>query len=249
MAASSPRGGSGCSGYSSSGSGRRLPLLRAPTFSTMFRQTLQRSLQRSALIQSRYRTGFVTRHPGERPAACVGRITPIGVEKKLLLGSNGLAVGATSNLTNEEKEGQSLRSSVLNEVSTRARSKLPSGKNILVFGEDGSGKTTLMTKPQGVEHSKKGRGLEYLYLSVQDKDRDDHTHCNVWILDGDLYHKGLLFAVVAESLPETLVIFVADMSWLWTVMESLQKWASTLWEHIDKMKIPLEQMIELEQKC
>lgn len=41
-----------------------------------------------------------------------------------------------------------------------------------VSGEDGSGKTTLITKLQGSEHSKKGRGLEYLYLSVQDEDRE-----------------------------------------------------------------------------
>uniref|UniRef100_A0A2I3H567 Dynein light intermediate chain n=1 Tax=Nomascus leucogenys TaxID=61853 RepID=A0A2I3H567_NOMLE len=83
-------------------------------------------------------------------------MAPVGVEKKML----------------EEEEGQSLWSSILSEVSTRARSKLPSGKNILVFGEDGSGKTTLMTKLQGAEHGKKGRGLEYLYLSVHDEDRD-----------------------------------------------------------------------------
>lgn len=39
-------------------------------------------------------------------------------------------------------------------------------------GEDGSGKTTLMAKLEGAEHNKKGRGLEYLYLSVHDEDRD-----------------------------------------------------------------------------
>uniref|UniRef100_F6Y240 Dynein light intermediate chain n=1 Tax=Callithrix jacchus TaxID=9483 RepID=F6Y240_CALJA len=99
-------------------------------------------------------------------------MAPVGVEKKLLLGPNGPAVAAVSDLTSEEEEGQSLWSSILSEVSTRARSKLPSGKNILVFGEDGSGKTTLMTKLQGAEHGKKGRGLEYLYLSVHDEDRD-----------------------------------------------------------------------------
>lgn len=43
---------------------------------------------------------------------------------------------------------------------------------ISFVGEDGSGKTTLMTKLQGAEHGKKGRGLEYLYLSVHDEDRD-----------------------------------------------------------------------------
>lgn len=29
-----------------------------------------------------------------------------------------------------------------------------------------------MTKLQGAEHNKKGRGLEYLYLNVHDEDRD-----------------------------------------------------------------------------
>ncbi|KAF6077330.1 dynein cytoplasmic 1 light intermediate chain 2 [Phyllostomus discolor] len=62
-------------------------------------------------------------------------MAPVGVEKKVLLGPNGPAVAAAGDLTSEEEEGQSLWSSILSEVSTRARSKLPSGKNILVFGE------------------------------------------------------------------------------------------------------------------
>uniref|UniRef100_A0A5F8HJ48 Dynein light intermediate chain n=1 Tax=Monodelphis domestica TaxID=13616 RepID=A0A5F8HJ48_MONDO len=137
-------------------------------------------------------------------------MAPVGVEKKLLLGPEGTGAPGAGDLPNEEDEGQNLWSSILSEVSTRSRSKLPSGKNILVF---------------------------------------DHTRCNVWILDGDLYHKGLLkFAVSAETLQETLVIFVADMSRPWTVMESLQKWASVLREHIDKMKIPPEEMRDMEQK-
>ncbi|KAF0043095.1 hypothetical protein F2P81_004432 [Scophthalmus maximus] len=116
-------------------------------------------------------------------------------------------------------------------------------------GEDGSGKTSLMAKLQGADHNKKGRGLEYLYLSVHDEDRDDLTRCNVWILDGDVYHKSLLkFAVSAQSLPDCLAVFVADMSRPWTIMESLQKWASLLRDHVDKLRIPPENMREMEQK-
>ncbi|XP_012706250.2 cytoplasmic dynein 1 light intermediate chain 2 isoform X2 [Fundulus heteroclitus] len=149
----------------------------------------------------------------------------------------------------EDEEGQNLWTSILSEVSTSSSSKLPSGKNILVFGEDGSGKTTLMAKLQGAEHNKKGRGLEYLYLSVHDEDRDDLTRCNVWILDGDLYHKGLLkFAVTPQSLPDCLAVLVADMSRPWTIMESLQKWASVLRDHVDKLKIPPEDLREMEQR-
>ncbi|XP_078066653.1 cytoplasmic dynein 1 light intermediate chain 2 isoform X2 [Mustelus asterias] len=149
----------------------------------------------------------------------------------------------------EEDEGHNLWTSILSEVSTRSRSKLPTGKNILVLGEDGSGKTTLMAKLQGAEHNKKGRGLEYLYLNIHDEDRDDHTRCNVWILDGELYHKGLLkFAVSGDNLKNTLAVFVADMARPWTIMDSLQKWASVLREHVDKLKIPPEEMREMEQE-
>ncbi|XP_018421958.1 PREDICTED: cytoplasmic dynein 1 light intermediate chain 2 [Nanorana parkeri] len=166
----------------------------------------------------------------------------MAAERKLL---DAEAAGAGG----EEDEGQSLWSSILSDVSTSSRSKLPSGKNILVFGEDGSGKTTLMAKLQGADHNKKGRGLEYLYLSIHDEDRDDNTRCNVWILDGDLYHKGLLkFAVLRDTIRDTLVVFVADMSRPWTIMESLLKWASVLREHIDKLKIPPEELRDLEQK-
>ncbi|KAG7263138.1 hypothetical protein CRUP_038447 [Coryphaenoides rupestris] len=149
----------------------------------------------------------------------------------------------------EDEEGQSLWSEILSDVSTRSSSKLPSGKNILVFGEDGSGKTSLMSKLQGGDHNKKGRGLEYLYLNIHDEDRDDPTRCNVWILDGDLYHKGLLkFAVTAQTLADSLALFVVDMSRPWSTMESLQKWASVLRDHVDKLKISAEQTRELEQK-
>ncbi|KAG8543774.1 hypothetical protein GDO81_023734 [Engystomops pustulosus] len=168
----------------------------------------------------------------------------MAAERKLLGADRGEAPGVGG----EEDEGQSLWSSILSDVSTRARNKLPGGKNILVFGEDGSGKTTLMAKLQGADHNKKGRGLEYLYLSIHDEDRDDHTRCNVWILDGDLYHKGLLkFALSADTIHDTLAVFVADMSRPWMIMESLLKWASVLRDHIDKLKIPPEEMRDMEQ--
>ncbi|XP_040529851.1 cytoplasmic dynein 1 light intermediate chain 2-like isoform X3 [Gallus gallus] len=177
--------------------------------------------------------------------AAAGKTTSEPGEKKLL-GPDG---PGGAELPGEEGEGQNVWSSILSEVSTRSRSKLPSGKTILVLGDNGSGKTTLMAKLQGAEHGQKGRGLEYLYLNVHDEDRDDHTRCNVWILDGDIYSKGLLkFAVSAESLQHTIVIFVVDMSRPWTAMESLEKWAGVLREHIDKLKIPPEEMRGMQQK-
>ncbi|XP_063778366.1 cytoplasmic dynein 1 light intermediate chain 1 isoform X2 [Pseudophryne corroboree] len=147
------------------------------------------------------------------------------------------------------REAWGIRSSILSEVSTRSRSKLPTGKNVLLLGEDGAGKTSLIGKLQGIEEYKKGRGMEYLYINVHDEDRDDQTRCNVWILDGDLYHKGLLkFAMDGSCAKDTLVMLVVDMSRPWLALDSLQKWASVVREHIDKLKIPPEEMKEMEEK-
>lgn len=90
------------------------------------------------------------------------------------------------------------------------------------------------------------------FFNLQFTHLPDLTRCSVWILDGDLYHKGLLkFAVMAESLKDSLAVFVVDMSRPWTIMESLQKWTSVLREHVDKLKIAPEEMKEMEQssKC
>uniref|UniRef100_A0A4X1UF08 Dynein light intermediate chain n=1 Tax=Sus scrofa TaxID=9823 RepID=A0A4X1UF08_PIG len=179
---------------------------------------------------------------GSSPPGLVSTYTGGPLANELTSGNGGAATG-------DDEDGQNLWSCILSEVSTRSRSKLPAGKNVLLLGEDGAGKTSLIRKIQGIEEYKKGRGLEYLYLNVHDEDRDDQTRCNVWILDGDPYHKGLLkFSLDAISLKDTLVMLVVDMSKPWTALDSLQKWASVVREHIDKLKIPPEEMKEMEQK-
>uniref|UniRef100_A0A8C7ZZG5 Dynein light intermediate chain n=1 Tax=Oryzias sinensis TaxID=183150 RepID=A0A8C7ZZG5_9TELE len=160
--------------------------------------------------------------------------------------------GPKSTLENsnpEEDDGQNLWSTILSEVSTHSRSKLPSGKNVLVMGEVGSGKTTLVAKLQGIEEYMKGRGLEYLYFSVHDDDIDDHTRCNAWVLDGDLYHKGLQgVAVPVDSVENTLLLITVDMSRPWNALDSLQKWAAVAREHIDKLRVAPEKLREMEHR-
>ncbi|GAA6087373.1 cytoplasmic dynein 1 light intermediate chain 1 isoform X1 [Tachysurus ichikawai] len=141
------------------------------------------------------------------------------------------------------------RSSILSEVSTRSRSKLPSGKNVLVLGDVASGKTTLVAKLQGVEEYMKGRGLEFLYFNVHDEDVDDIARCNAWVLDGDLYHKGLQkFAICVENLADSLAVLVVDLSRPWLALDSLHKWTSVLRDYLDKLRVPPETMRELEHR-
>ena len=42
----------------------------------------------------------------------------------------------------------------------------------VILGDNECGKTTLIAKLQGVEDPKKGAGLEYYYIDVQDEYRD-----------------------------------------------------------------------------
>uniref|UniRef100_A0AAY4A672 Dynein light intermediate chain n=1 Tax=Denticeps clupeoides TaxID=299321 RepID=A0AAY4A672_9TELE len=113
----------------------------------------------------------------------------------------------------------------------------------------GAGKTSLVARLQGVEEYMRGRGLEYMYFSVHDDDIDDNSRCNAWVLDGDLYHKGLQkFAISQENLADTMVLLVVDMSRPWTVFDSLQKWGSVIREHIDKLRIGPERMRDMEQR-
>ncbi|KPP58911.1 hypothetical protein Z043_123223, partial [Scleropages formosus] len=113
----------------------------------------------------------------------------------------------------------------------------------------GCGKTTLVARLQGVEEYLKGRGLEYLYFNVHDDDIDDDTRCNAWVLDGDLYHKGLQkFAVNRDNVSDSAALLVVDMSRPWTAMDSLQKWAGVLREHIDRLRLPPESMRDMERK-
>lgn len=123
----------------------------------------------------------------------------------------------------------------------------------------------------------KGRGLEYLYFSVHDDDIDgnrelllyladgtflklcpfliiwcvtaDHTRCNAWVLDGDLYHKGLQgVAVPVDAISDTLLLITVDMSRPWNALDSLQKWAAVAREHIDKLRVPPETLREMEHR-
>ncbi|XP_045193995.2 cytoplasmic dynein 1 light intermediate chain 2-like [Mercenaria mercenaria] len=148
----------------------------------------------------------------------------------------------------EDTESQNLWSAILSEVQSSSASKLPTTKNVVVFGDNESGKTTLIAKLQGVEEPKKGIGLEYYYLNVKDEYRDDQGRLGIWALDGDPTHTGLLkYGLTEENFEHSLVILVASMACPWAVLDSLEKWVSILRQHIDRLKISHEDRRDYEQ--
>lgn len=55
---------------------------------------------------------------------------------------------------------------LLLDVQNKSRKKLPENKNVLLLGDSKSGRTTLVTKLQGLKDSKQGWGMEYGYIQV-----------------------------------------------------------------------------------
>lgn len=56
---------------------------------------------------------------------------------------------------------------LLLDVQNKSRKKLPENKNVLLLGDSESGKTTLVTKLQGLKDSNQGWGMEYVYIKVR----------------------------------------------------------------------------------
>jgi hypothetical protein len=59
----------------------------------------------------------------------------------------------------------------------------------------------------------------------------------------------LKFAITEENFENILVLLVASMAQPWSIMESLNKWASYLQEHIDRLKLKPEDRREYEESC
>ncbi|XP_070193034.1 cytoplasmic dynein 1 light intermediate chain 2-like isoform X2 [Littorina saxatilis] len=149
---------------------------------------------------------------------------------------------------NNDGDAENLWASILGEVQSSSGSKLSTTRSLLVLGDNECGKTTLIAKLQGVEDPKKGAGLEYYYIDVRDEYRDEQARLNVWVLDGDQSHTGLLkYALTEENFEDTMVLLVASIAQPWSIAESLNKWVTVLSEHIDKLRIPPEKMREFEQ--
>ncbi|XP_076254743.1 dynein light intermediate chain [Rhynchophorus ferrugineus] len=152
-----------------------------------------------------------------------------------------LTQNTSDNLPTNDEDNFNLWQSILHEVQKHGNPKLSPNKQIVVLGDNESGKTTMVAKLQGVENSSKGSGLEYAYINVRDDYRDDHTRLSVWVLDGDPSHSDLLkFALNEETFQETLVILTVSMTTPWGILEQLQHWSSVLADHLDKLNIDID---------
>jgi len=67
----------------------------------------------------------------------------------------------------------------------------------------------------------------------------DSTRLSVWLVDGDLYHRGLLkFSLTEQSYTHSCVLLVASLARPWDIMDSLSRWSDVLATHIQRLKLP-----------
>ncbi|XP_022221115.2 cytoplasmic dynein 1 light intermediate chain 1-like [Drosophila obscura] len=141
----------------------------------------------------------------------------------------------------EEKAKENLWYAILNEQKPRFR-KLVSNKSLLVLGDNGTGKTSLIAKLQGKKPPKHGAGLEYAYIDVEDDSNGDKAQLGVWTMDGDTGHTSLLaLALNVNNFEGALVMLTVSMTEPWTWPEQLNHWINVLEGHIESLPLAAEQ--------
>jgi len=68
----------------------------------------------------------------------------------------------------------------------------------------------------------------------------DQSRLSVWLVDGDLYCRGLLrFALTEQNFAHSCVLLVASLTRPWDVLDSLTRWSDVLSTHVQRLKLPM----------
>jgi len=145
-------------------------------------------------------------------------------------------------ISHESTESENLWNKILSEASRSVSDRLDS-KTLLVLGDKNSGKSTLITRIQGLDIAdmRKGVGLDYSFLDIHPENDDDTVaRLNVWQLEGEPEHKDLLkFALNPTTIGNSVVMIALDFTQPWNLIETLNKWLGILQKHISSVSIQL----------
>ncbi|WAR12082.1 DC1L2-like protein, partial [Mya arenaria] len=101
-------------------------------------------------------------------------------------------------------------------------------------------KNSILTEVQSSSASKLPTSKSVIVL--------DQGRLGMWALDGDTMHTSLLkYALTEETFENTLVLLVASMTSPWSILDTLEKWASILRHHIDRLRISPEDRRDYDQ--
>lgn len=145
--------------------------------------------------------------------------------------------------TNAEQT-ENLWGTILKEASRSINDRLDA-KNVLVLGDRNSGKSTLVTRLQGLDITQveKGVALGYSFIDIRNTNEADDepvARLNVWQMEGEPELKELLkFGLNPSSIANCVVVISLDFSQPWNLIESLNKWLAVLQKHISSVSLQL----------
>jgi dynein light intermediate chain 1 len=162
-----------------------------------------------------------------------------------------LAGQGSSNDSNESIWNQLLAES--------SHKPIEESKTVLVLGDRGSGRSTLLARVQGLEGDdvpKNGSlalGYTFLDILMSEESDDVFARADVWSLEGEVGLAHLLDFGLNErtfGANNCLVVIILDLSQPWNLVDSLQKWLKVLENHIEVLKSKLPKgALEAAQKA
>ncbi|EDQ91366.1 uncharacterized protein MONBRDRAFT_31584 [Monosiga brevicollis MX1] len=168
-----------------------------------------------------------------------GSIIPNGSECDSFRQFFAAAKTPTRKMAKAQNQGKStLWASILANVASKTTTRHLPSKNVVVLGDEGTGKSSFISRLQGNQKydpkdHPMGTGLEYTYLDVRDEETEDVVgRLGVYTLDGNIEHAPLLdFVITPESISDLVFVIVVDMTKPWDIMRGLKRWLGVIEEY------------------
>ncbi|KAL4451029.1 hypothetical protein ABPG74_021351 [Tetrahymena malaccensis] len=166
----------------------------------------------------------------------------------------------------EPSKKENLWNNILNETGQKNKYQ---NKQVLVLGTRGSGKRTLIDSLHEISQTiypkirsnemQSGKlriagsvsALDYVYLNVKnldDQDEDTMAKLGVYIIDEETQNQLLPIVLKQNTVKDTLITIMLDLSEPWTFMEQLDKWIEMITNHLQSLQISLETLDQMRAK-
>ncbi|KAL4490863.1 hypothetical protein ABPG72_008599 [Tetrahymena utriculariae] len=166
----------------------------------------------------------------------------------------------------EPSKKENLWNNILNETGQKNKYQ---NKQVLVLGTRGTGKRTLIDSLHEISQTiypkirsnemQSGKlriagsvsALDYVYLNVKnldDQDEDTMAKLGVYIIDEETQNQLLPIVLKQNTVKDTLITIMLDLSEPWTFMEQLDKWIEMITNHFQSLQISLEILDQMRAK-
>eukprot|EP00761_Pharyngomonas_kirbyi_P002991 gb/GECH01002995.1/.p1 GENE.gb/GECH01002995.1/~~gb/GECH01002995.1/.p1 ORF type:complete len:439 (+),score=96.32 gb/GECH01002995.1/:1-1317(+) len=156
-------------------------------------------------------------------------------------------------------KGKELWDSVLQQGMTDSgNNSQVDGQTVLVVGDVGNGKKSLMKRLQGMDllDSDTGYALEYTYIDIAttsktSTENEERMRVGFWLLEDPSYTSLMDIALNEKTVDTSAVVVTVDLSYPHNVIQSLQRWLDAIQDHLKEKiwpKLGIEREKELKER-